>query len=352
MLAIDIDLRSDTVTRPSDEMRHVMAQAPVGDAVYGDDPSVIALEEQIASLLGFEAALFVPSGTQANLCSLMVHCQRGDEYLVGQQAHAYRFEGGGAAVLGSIQPQPLPYGDNGSLPLDLIRAAVKPNDDHFARTRLLTLENTFGGQVLDPLYIKEATQLARELDLTTHLDGARLFNAAIEGAQRTQTDPWDEARRIAQHFDSVSVCFSKGLGAPVGSAICSSRDFITQARRIRKLLGGSMRQAGILASAASYALDHHFHDLHRDHVLAHELAQGLRKIPGIGAVRQATNMVFARLEPHEPDTKESIQTRFIEHMNAHNILVNNTYELRFVTHRDVNAQDIERTLAVIQDFFA
>jgi threonine aldolase len=244
-----VDLRSDTVTKPTPAMREAMARAEVGDDVFGDDPTVNALQQRIATMLGFEAALFVPSGTQSNLVAIMSHCQRGDEYIVGQMAHTYRWEGGGAAVLGSVQPQPLAHQGDGTLALADIEAAIKPDDAHFARSRLLCLENTLGGRALPLAYMRDATALACRRGLAAHLDGARLFNAA--------TALHVSAREIAQHFDSVSVCFSKGLGAPVGSALCGSREFIARAHRWRKMAGGGMRQAGVLAAAALHALEHH-----------------------------------------------------------------------------------------------
>ncbi|NBY27384.1 MAG: low-specificity L-threonine aldolase, partial [Betaproteobacteria bacterium] len=249
-----VDLRSDTVTQPTAAMRAAMAAAPLGDDVFADDPSVNALQTQIASLLGFEAALFLPTGTQSNLCALLAHCQRGDEYIVGQMAHCYRWEGGGAAVFGSVQPQPLNHQSDGSLSLGEIAAAIKPDDAHFARTRLLALENTLGGKLLPMDYLQQATDLARQHGLARHLDGARLFNAAVAQAAALGTDPYLEARRITDCFDSVSVCFSKGLGAPVGSALCGSRELIARAHRVRKMAGGGMRQSGGLAAAASHAL--------------------------------------------------------------------------------------------------
>ena len=206
-----IDLRSDTVTRPSAAMRDAMHSAPVGDDVWGDDPSVARFEAAVAERAGKDAALLFPSGTQSNLTALLVHCQRGDEVIAGQQAHTYKYEGGGAAVLGGIQPQPVEHADDGSLPLERIRAAIKPNDIHFARTRLLALENTIGGRVIDADYVAAATDLAREHGLATHLDGARLFNAAVA----TDTP----LARLCAPFDTVSLCFSKGLGAPMGSAL-------------------------------------------------------------------------------------------------------------------------------------
>ena len=245
-----VDLRSDTVTQPTVAMRAAMLAAPLGDDVFGDDPTVNVLQQRIAATLGFEAALFVPSGTQSNLVAIMSHCQRGDEYLVGQMAHCYRWEGGGAAVMGSVQPQPIAHQADGTLALADIEAAIKPDDAHFARTRLLALENTLGGKLLPFDYLRQATQLAKNRGLARHLDGARLFNAAVAQALQTGSDAFTEARRIAQCFDSVSVCFSKGLGAPVGSALCGSRDFIARAHRVRKMAGGGMRQSGMLAAAA------------------------------------------------------------------------------------------------------
>src|SRR5450830_818612 len=215
---IKVDLRSDTVTQPTPAMRAAMLAAPLGDDVFGDDPSVNALQDKLAALLGFEAALFVPTGTQSNLCAILAHCQRGDEYIVGQYAHCYRWEGGGAAVFGSVQPQPLNHQPDGTLPLADIEAAIKPDDEHFARTRLLALENTWGGKLLPFEYVQQVTDLARSRGLSRHLDGARLFNAAVAQAATHGADALVEARRIAQCFDSVSVCLSKGLGAPVGSA--------------------------------------------------------------------------------------------------------------------------------------
>ena len=246
-----IDLRSDTVTRPTAAMREAMFAAPLGDDVFGDDPSVNALQERIAALLGKEAALFMPTGTQSNLAALMSHCQRGDEYLVGQMAHTYRWEGGGAAVLGSIQPQPIAHQPDGSLALADIEASIKPDDAHFARTRLLCLENTFGGQPMAMDWLRDATALARRHGLATHLDGARLFNAAVVQADASGGDPYTEARAIADLFDSISVCFSKGLGAPVGSALVGSRELIARAKRVRKMAGGANVRPAMPASPAA-----------------------------------------------------------------------------------------------------
>ena len=261
------DLRSDTVTQPSRGMREAMAAAEVGDDVYGDDPTVNRLQAVAAERFGFEAALFFPTGTQSNLAALMSHCGRGDEYLVGQEAHTYKYEQGGAAVLGSIQPQPLDNDADGSISLERISAAIKPADDHFARSRLLAIENTIGGRVLSLQYLQRATQFAHGKGLATHLDGARLFNAVVK---------LNVAERAAvSGFDSVSVCLSKGLGAPAGSLLLGSKEVIRAARRWRKALGGGMRQAGVLAAAGLYALAHNVHRLREDHENAARLAKGL-----------------------------------------------------------------------------
>jgi threonine aldolase len=332
-----IDLRSDTVTQPTAAMRAAMAAAEVGDDVFFDDPTVNALQARIAAMLGKEAALLVPTGTQSNLCGLMAHCQRGDEYLVGQMAHTYRWEGGGAAVLGSIQPQPLQQLADGSIALDDIAAAIKPDDAHFARTRLLTLENTWGGNVLPLSYIEAATALARSKGLATHLDGARLFNAAVASGPNPQA----QALAIAQHFDSVSVCFSKGLGAPVGSALVGSRDFIARAHRIRKMLGGGMRQAGVLAAAALYALDHHIERLAQDHANARALAEGLQGLAGVTVTPPQTNILFADLAPEKAPG-------VVNRLRDAGVLCTGLYKLRFVTHLDVEAADIARAVTVLR----
>ena len=342
-----VDLRSDTVTRPTAAMRAAMAAAPLGDDVFGDDPSVNALQEKIAGLLGFEAALFVPTGTQGNLCGVLAHCQRGDEYIVGQLQHCYRWEGGGAAVLGSVQPQPLDHQSDGSLALDAIEAAIKPDDPHFARTRLLALENTLGGKVLPFAYLQEATALARARGLAMHLEGARLFNAAVAQAAAAGSDARAEAKRIAGLFDSVSVCFSKGLGAPVGSALCGSRDFIGRARRIRKMAGGDMRQAGVLAAAASHALDHHVERLAQDHALARRLAEGLAGIEGLRVEPPHTNILFVDLAGPAREKGAGL----VEALAQQGVLATGLYRLRFVTHLDVDAEGIDRAVAVIRRHF-
>lgn len=342
-----VDLRSDTVTQPTVAMRAAMAAAPLGDDVFGDDPSVNALQDKIAALLGFEAALFVPTGTQSNLCAILSHCQRGDEYIVGQFAHCYRWEGGGAAVFGSVQPQPLQHQADGTLALEDIEAAIKPDDAHFARTRLLALENTLGGKLLPFAYVQQATQLAKSRGLARHLDGARLFNAATAQAATTGGDVREEARRIAGCFDSVSVCLSKGLGAPVGSVLCGSRGFISQAHRIRKMAGGGMRQAGVLAAAGTYALDHHVDRLAQDHALARRLAEGVADIPGLQVEPPQTNILFIDLVG--PAKERS--TELLSYLKARGILATGLYRLRFVTHLDVDAAGIDRAIAAIAGFF-
>ena len=334
-----VDLRSDTVTRPTAAMRAAMLEAPLGDDVFGDDPTVNALQDRIAAMLDKEAALFVPSGTQSNLAAIMSHCQRGDEYLVGQMAHTYRWEAGGAAVLGSVQPQPLEHQSDGTLALDAIAAAIKPDDSHFARTRLLCLENTLGGKALPLEYIAQATGVARKHGLATHLDGARLFNAAIKLGV--------SAHDIAEHFDSVSVCFSKGLGAPVGSALVGSNEFIRRAHRWRKMLGGGMRQAGVLAAAARYALDHHVQRLADDHALAQRLADGLQGLPGLTVEPPQTNIVFA-------DLTGSRANGLIEHLKSRGVLATGSLygqvsRLRFVTHLDLDAPGIDRAVAAVRE---
>ena len=340
-----VDLRSDTVTQPTPAMRQAMAAAPVGDDVFGDDPSVRALQDRIAALTGKEAALFMPSGTQSNLCALMAHCERGDEYLVGQNAHTYRYEGGGAAVLGSIQPQPLAQDAQGQMALADIAGAIKPVDAHFARTRLLCLENTWNGHVMPMAYLEQATALARQHGLATHLDGARVMNAAVAKAQAEGTDAMTELRRIAGLFDSVSVCLSKGLGAPVGSVLCGSVALMDKAHRWRKVLGGGMRQSGLLAAAALHALEHHVQRLHQDHVLAQRLATGLQGLPGIAVRSAQTNIVFV-------DVANGLAPELLAHLRQDGVLATGQVRPRFVTHLDVDAAGIDQALASVRRFAA
>jgi threonine aldolase len=332
-----IDLRSDTVTRPTDAMREAMLRAPVGDDVYGEDPTVNALQERLAADLGFEAALFVPTGTQGNLLALMSHCERGDEYIVGADAHTYRFEGGGAAVLGSIQPQPIPQDADGTLPLDKVEAAIKPVDPHFARSRLLALENTWHGRPLPFDYLAKAGELARRKGLGFHLDGARLYNAAVAYGR--------PARDVAAPFDSVSVCLSKGLGAPVGSVLLGDAALIGRARRWRKVAGGGWRQAGMLAAAAMHALDHHVARLADDHARAARLAEGLRRIEGLQVKGCHTNMVF--VDVPAPRLKD-----LAAHMDRRGIRLSIGYlpSIRMVTHLDVDDTGIDRTIDAFASF--
>lgn len=330
-----VDLRSDTVTKPTPAMREAIARAAVGDDVFGDDPTVNALQERVAALLGKEAALFMSSGTQSNLCGLLAHCGRGDEYIVGQHAHTYRYEGGGAAVLGSIQPQPIPNQADGSLRLEDIAAAIKPDDPHFARTRLLALENTWSGHVLPAAYTTAACELAHAHGLATHLDGARLFNAAVASGR--------PVAELARHFDSVSICFSKGLGAPIGSMLVGSRPLIERAHRLRKMVGGGLRQVGLLAAAADHALTHHVERLADDHALARRLAEGLAALPGVTVTPPQTNIVFAQVS-------DGRTPALLEHLKSRGVLATGLIGLRFVTHLDVDAAGIDHAIAAAREF--
>ncbi len=339
-----VDLRSDTVTQPTPAMRAAMMEAKLGDDVFGDDPTVNALQERIAAVTGKDAALFMPSGTQSNLCGILAHCSRGDEYIVGQLAHTYRYEGGGAAVFGSVQPQPLTQDAQGRMALADIASAIKPDDPHFARTRLLCLENTWNGHVMPDDYLRGATELAREKGLNVHLDGARVFNAAVASAAAGQT-ALQRVREIADFFDSLSVCFSKGLGAPVGSALCGSRELIARARRIRKMAGGGLRQAGLLAACALYALDHHVDRLAEDHANAQRLADGLRGIDGLTVKSAETNIVFV-------DVADGRGAALLEFLKVNGVLATGLIGLRFVTHLDVDAAGVDHAIATVRRFFA
>jgi threonine aldolase len=330
-----IDLRSDTVTQPSAGMRDAMASAPLGDDVYGEDPTVNRLESWLAEHLGFAAALFVPTGTMSNLLGLMAHCERGDEYIVGQQAHTYKYEGGGAAVLGSIQPQPLDNQADGSLDLEQVAAAIKADDFHFARTRLLALENTMHGKVLPLEYLAAARALTREKGLNLHLDGARLYNASVKLGVG--------AREITGHFDSVSVCLSKGLGAPVGSVLCGSAAFIGKARRLRKMVGGGMRQAGLLAAAGLYALEHQVQRLAEDHANAAALGQALAEL-GFDVEPVQTNMVYVQLG----DRAQSLKALCAER----GIVLSAAPRLRMVTHMDVTNAHLDQVVSAFAEFGA
>lgn len=327
------DFRSDTVTKPSAGMRQAMAEAEVGDDVFGDDPTVRKLELAMAEKLGKEDALFVTSGTQSNLVALMAHCGRGEEYLVGQQAHCYRWEGGGAAVLGSIQPQPIENQPDGSIALSDIKAAIKPDDPHFAMTRLLALENTIGGKVLGMDYITAATGLARSEGLKCHLDGARAFNAVTALGLPIST--------LAAPFDSISICLSKGLGAPVGSVLVGDGAFIARGRRIRKMLGGGLRQVGILAAAGLYALDHNVERLAEDHTNARLLAEGLNSIDGLAAAQPDSNILFVDVAPE-------IAGDLSRHLAEAGIGYTELYgKQRWVTHLDVGREAVETVLDLL-----
>lgn len=332
-----IDFRSDTVTRPSAAMRQCMSQAEVGDDVYGDDPTVNALEARVADLLGQEAAMLVPSGTQSNLIALLTHCGRGDEYIVGQQYHTYLYESGGAASLGSIVPQPLPVSADGSLDLNLVAAHIKPKDMHFARSRLLSLENTHMGKVISPTYLSQAIALAKAKGLATHLDGARVMNAAV--AQGVAVGS------ITQDFDSVSLCCSKGLGAPVGSLLCGSRAFIQEARRWRKMVGGGMRQSGILAAAIDFALDHHVDRLTQDHEHAALLQGQLSELGELQVETAQTNMLYVSF------ASVDIAQRAALYLRERGILIASGQRVRLVTHLDITRADALSLVHNLKNFF-
>ena len=330
-----VDLRSDTVTRPSAAMRDAMARAEVGDDVFGDDPTVNRLQEVAARRFGMEAGLFFPSGTQSNCAALMAHCQRGEEVIVGQEAHTYRYEAGGMAVLGSIQPQPLQNRPDGSLDLAQVEAAIKPDDSHFAITKLLALENTIGGKVLARAYLADAIALARRRKLSTHLDGARIFNAAVKLGMPVE--------QLCEGFDTVSVCLSKGLGTPAGTVLVGRREVIDRARRVRKMLGGTMRQVGILAAAGLYALEHNVERLAEDHANAERLARGLAAL-GLKVEPVQTNMVFVAIPPESAAALK-------QHLDAAGVVTLGGAKMRLVTHLDVDAADIDRAVEAFGAFF-
>ncbi len=334
-----LDMRSDTVTRPTPEMSAAMCNAAVGDDVYGEDPTTNSLEKLAAEIVGKEAALFCPSGTQSNLTALLTHCRRGDEYIVGQQAHTYKYEGGGAAVLGSIQPQPLPFLENGCLDLEEVEKNIKDDDFHFARTRLLCLENTQGGLALPLDYLDDCNAFAAQHGLRLHLDGARLFNAARK---------WDvPAQRIAKCFDSVSICLSKGLGAPVGSLLCGDRGFIDEARRWRKVLGGGMRQSGYMAAAGIYALENNIFRLSEDQHNAEALARGLSGIEELGIRYHdtQTNMVFITLP-------ENSLAGLHVYLRQRGIIIARGTQVRLVTHLEIDRKDIDFIVSTFSEYYS
>lgn len=337
MKTITADFRSDTVTRPSPGMRQAMACAEVGDDVFANDPTVNALEAWTAEFTGKQAALLCTSGTQSNLVALLSHCQRGDEYIVGQEAHTYKYEGGGAAVLGGIQPQPIDFEPDSTLDLDTVRSKIKPDDYHFARTRLLCLENTRSGDVLPLDYHSRAAAQCKNTGLALHLDGARLFNACVKQGV--------DIASIARHYDSVSLCISKGLGAPAGSILVGTRELIKEARRWRKMLGGGMRQAGIIAAACQYALDNNIQRLAEDHDNALHLAKGLATLPGVSCEPEAvqSNMVFATF--HSASTAEGLS----DYLEKQGIAVLPGKDMRLVTHMDVDRAAVERLITACGD---
>jgi len=344
MTPIRDDFRSDTVTRPSPGMRQAMAAAEVGDDVFGDDPTVARLEAVLAERLGKPAAVFMTSGTQSNLAALMAHCGRGDGYIAGMDAHCYAHEQGGAAWIGSLQPQPIQNLPDGTLAIEDIAAAIHSGDDpHVAQTRLLTIENTFGGRVMPLSWISDATALARTFGLSTHLDGARVFNAAVAGNV--------DVAEIAKPFDTISVCLSKGLGAPVGTVLVGETEPIAKARRLRKALGGGLRQVGILAAAGLYALERNVGRLADDHANARRLADGFAEIPAL-SVEVATNIVWVTVAPDRA-------RGFTDFLAAEGFGITGGYpgasgesQQRWVTHLDIDAAAVDRAIAAADRFYS
>ncbi|MEO3680111.1 low-specificity L-threonine aldolase [Rheinheimera sp. FR7-31] len=354
------DFRSDTVTQPSLAMKERMFSAALGDDVFNDDPTTLELQRYAADMLGFEAALFAPSGTQTNLIAMMSHCQRGDEAIVGQQWHTYKWEGGGMAVLGSIQPQPLELQADGTLALTDIAAAIKPDDPHFARTRLIVIENSVGGKVLPLSYMRDVAALATDKGLSCHIDGARLMNAAVALAPQHGLTPQQMARELCREYDSVSLCLSKGLGCPVGSLLLGSSEFIARARRVRKMLGGGMRQTGVLAAAGLYALQHNIDRLADDHAHCQRLADGLTALAAqlpalmgkLTPLPVQTNILFT-------DVELGLAEQLVPYLAQRGIkLTSSNYQsangsikrLRWVCHLDISRDDIERTLQAVTEF--
>jgi threonine aldolase len=329
-----VDLRSDTVTRPSTGMRKAMNEAELGDDVFGDDPTVNRLQARAAELFGFEAALLFPTGTQSNLAALMSHCGRGEEVILGMEAHSYRYEAGGVSVLASIHPQAVANRADGTVDLNEVESLIKPDDPHFPRTRLLALENTITGRVLSRDYLGRAVDLAKRKNLAIHLDGARIFNAATQLRMKVKD--------LCAGFDSVSSCLSKGLGAPAGTVLLGRAEFIQKAKRARKILGGGMRQAGVIAAGGLYALDNNIERLQEDHANAEKLGRGLRELKL--DVQVNTNMALVKVPPEKV-------AALAEHLKRQKILVLPRAPMRLVTHLDVDAAGIERALAGFRSFF-
>ena len=334
-----IDLRSDTVTRPCARMMEAMQNAEVGDDVYGEDPTVIDMQQTLAAMTGHETSLFFPSGTQSNLVALQTHCQRADEYIVAQNAHTYKYEGGGAAAVGGIQPQPIERDADGILDLDKVEAVIKADDIHFAKTRLLALENTTSeGMVVPVAYFSEAKSLCDKHGLAFHLDGARVFNATVALGV--------DVSEITGKFDTVSICLSKGLGTPVGSALCGSNEFIDRARRWRKTVGGGMRQSGYLAAAGLYALKNNVARLSEDHELAGYLCEQLDRFDDIEIAHGGaqTNMVFFNLKSGRGEA-------FLDYGKNRGVLFGGRKPARMVTHKDIGKDDIDLAISRLSDFF-
>ena len=339
-----IDLRSDTVTQPTPEMREAMAEAEVGDDVYGDDPTVNRLEELAAEMLGKEAAIFVPSGTMGNLLALLVHCQRGDEVIVGSLSHIYLNEAGGMSALGGIQPWPIPNQRDGTLLLDNILASIRSKDVHHPTTRLICLENTqnvCGGVPLSPAYTRQVSEPARQFGLRLHIDGARIFNSAV--AQNISV------KELVDPADSVMFCLSKGLASPIGSMLVGSQNFIDRARHLRKMLGGGMRQVGIIAAAGIISLEKMVNRLADDHVRAKKLADGLRQNPGLVVDEGSpySNMVYLNLS----DEVKIDSKQVCEKAQDMGILLDteNSRRFRLVTHYWIDDSAVEKTISAFQE---
>ena len=337
-----VDLRSDTITQPTETMRRAMAEAKVGDDVFGEDPTVNRLEEMAATRLGKEAGLFVASGTMANLVCQMTHCGRGDEMILGDQNHIFFYEQGGSAAIGGIHSRTLPNEPDGSLDLAAVEAAIRPDNIHFPVTRLVVLENTHNrcnGNPLSPSYMHRLGDLARKYDLKVHVDGARLFNAARALGVK--------ARSLVEKADSVSICLSKGLGAPAGSVVCGSAEFVAKARRVRKVLGGGMRQAGVLAAAGIVALSDMVERLVEDHANARKLADGLAEIDGltIDPENIKTNIVYFEIDPNIMTAAHLCQELGKQGVR---VLVSNPFQLRAVTNYHIKPTDIETALKVFE----
>jgi threonine aldolase len=335
--AVVCDLRSDTVTHPDSAMRAAMAAAEVGDDVYGEDPSIIALENRMAGLLGKDAAMFVSSGTQSNLCAIMAHCGRGDELIVGDAYHIYVDEAAGASVLAGVSMHAIPVDDGNAVSAEQVKGAVKDDDPHYARSRLLCLENTVGGKAISLEKMRSPAQAAWDAELSVHLDGARFFNAI--------TELKCTAKELADCADSISVCFSKGLGAPVGSILVGSHAIIARARRNRKILGGGLRQAGVLAAAATHALDHHLSLLPVDHDHAAQLADALHDLD-VGNVHSGTNMVFFTPNASQHNALHA-------HMEAAGVRIGGQHPtIRMVMHRDIDNAGLEAAITAFRSFYA